>query len=824
MEALKPEDPQRIGPFTPVARIGAGGMGRVYLARSRGGRPVALKVIRAEYAEDERFRTRFRREVEAARTVDGLYTASVLDAGLDDDDPWLATAYIPGPSLQQVVYQHGPLPEHSARVLGAGIAEALGAIHAAGLIHRDLKPSNVICGPDGPRVIDFGISHAVDGTSLTATGIVVGSPRYASPEQCRLDAEVLPASDVFALGGVLVFATTGVPPFGDGPDHVQLYLVVHEKPDLTGVPLSMRSIVGACLEKDPANRPTIDQLLDELLPTDYGHQTDWLPEAVNRSLREYSVSSVTGSTEIPTHARPEQDPVRTPTPHQAANGLDTPPGGASPSAELLESAGMSPANPSRRRILTGVIGLAAVAASGGGAWYAATRSGKKSNAGAGTGATPSNSAATSSQPPATTSASQNPATPPTSQPTGVQFGASWVSPANLTFGTGAIVTANKIVGIFQSTGSDPNPPQSLMVLNTANGHNVFDPTPIPAISLNKGLNFAADDKYAYTYSAGTVYAWSLQDGSKSVVKAKVLPATDKNGNTTPDIGILGLIDGVLILGPASLDISFPTCLVGLDVTAKDILWTKKPTDLLGFLPATMTPPDATIALTIPPVGTQAFITLSDSISVRVLKSFDPKTGHDGWKFDKFAGRSENNAGTNYPTVSASATRVYLTDMHSGSIHAYTADGKWMWTHPDPDAPNHVTVTQDQRFTGPVAEADGVTYATNARNVIALDINGTSNGTSIHDAGKVLWTSKPFTALRTPPIVANGEVWVEVETPGANTGDLTLTSLKLADGGVDQQIPMPPGSTGGSSEYLAADDQGLYVVAAAGEVLGYRKSQ
>ena len=198
---------------------------------------MAVKVIRAEYAEDERFRTRFRREVEAARTVNGLYTAPVLDAGPDDDEPWFATAYIPGPSLQRVVHDHGPLPERSARVLGAGIAEALGAIHGAGLIHRDLKPSNVICGPDGPRVIDFGISHAVGGSSLTTTGMVVGSARYASPEQCRADPGLRPASDVFALGGVLVYATTGVPPFGEGPDHVQLYLVVHEQPDLAGVPI-----------------------------------------------------------------------------------------------------------------------------------------------------------------------------------------------------------------------------------------------------------------------------------------------------------------------------------------------------------------------------------------------------------------------------------------------------------------------------------------------------------------------------------------------------------------------------------------------------------
>jgi len=326
--------------------------------------------------------------------------------------PWLATAYIPGPSLQRVVHDHGPLPEHSARVLGAGIAEALGAIHGAGLIHRDLKPSNVICGPDGPRVIDFGISHAVGGTSLTATGVVVGSTRYASPEQCRADPEMLPASDVFALGGVLVFATTGVPPFGEGPDHVQLYLVVHEKPDLIGVPGGLRPIVAACLEKEPGNRPSIDELLDTLLPPGAVGAVDWLPEAVHRDLHDYAAAPSTGPTEIPTHARPEPDPAPTPVPGEPAG---------------------QGSNPTRRRMLTGVAGLAAMAATGGGAWFAATRHTKKNEALNGGTTSPTttpgtqNVSAGGSLSPTPGGAPSSPASPtptPTVRPTG-KFGENW---------------------------------------------------------------------------------------------------------------------------------------------------------------------------------------------------------------------------------------------------------------------------------------------------------------------------------------------------------------------------------------------------------------
>ncbi|MEV0258025.1 PQQ-binding-like beta-propeller repeat protein [Streptomyces sp. NPDC050732] len=254
-----------IGPYRVIRELGAGGMGRVHLAASRSGRAVAVKVVRPELAADPDFRRRFKAEVDAARAVSGAFTAPVVDADPEGPQPWLATAYIPGPSLTDALDAHGPMPEPTLRVLGGGLAEALAAIHRAGLIHRDLKPSNILLTLDGPRVIDFGISRAVDGTVLTAEGQVAGSPGFMSPEQSR-GLELTPASDVFAFGAVLAFAATGTPPFGTGAVHALLYRAAYEEPQLTGVPPHLLGIVAACLDKDPARRPTVGQLQAWLRP------------------------------------------------------------------------------------------------------------------------------------------------------------------------------------------------------------------------------------------------------------------------------------------------------------------------------------------------------------------------------------------------------------------------------------------------------------------------------------------------------------------------------------------------------------------------------
>ena len=276
---LQPGDPRVIGPYRVVGRLGQGGMGQVFLAVSPGGRPVAVKAIRPELASDPQFRIRFAREVAAARTVSGMFTAMVVGADVDGPMAWLATAYVPGPSLAEAINEHGPLPEASVLGLAAGLAEALAAIHAAGVTHRDLKPSNVLLAEDGPRVIDFGISRAAESTTLTQTGLTIGSPGFMSPEQA-IGTNVGPPSDIFSLGTVLAFAATGEGPFGGGTTASLLYRVVHEPPDLDRVPPTLRPLIERCLVKDPAQRPTAVALLDAvgaLQPTG-----NWLPESVIR--------------------------------------------------------------------------------------------------------------------------------------------------------------------------------------------------------------------------------------------------------------------------------------------------------------------------------------------------------------------------------------------------------------------------------------------------------------------------------------------------------------------------------------------------------------
>jgi outer membrane protein assembly factor BamB len=269
-----------MGPYRLLGRLGDGGMGRVFLGMSVGGRPVAVKVIRTDLVADPEFRTRFRREVAAARQVSGLFTVMVVDADTDGPIPWLATAYVAGPSLAEAVNDHGPLPAASVLTLAAGLAESLAAIHAVGVVHRDLKPSNVLLAEDGPRVIDFGISRAAEATSLTSAGIVVGSPGFMSPEQAGGD-DVGPASDIFSLGAVLAFAATGEGPFGTGPSEALLYRVIHNPANLDRLPDEVRPLVERCLAKEPGRRPTAAGILAEVGPVQA--VPGWLPQAVIRA-------------------------------------------------------------------------------------------------------------------------------------------------------------------------------------------------------------------------------------------------------------------------------------------------------------------------------------------------------------------------------------------------------------------------------------------------------------------------------------------------------------------------------------------------------------
>ena len=292
---LRRWDPESIGPFALLGRLGAGAMGQVYLGRSTAGRLVAVKTIKIEFAEEAGFRSRFAHEVAAARRVSGVFTAAVVAADADADMPWLATAYVAAPSLNRLVRSGGPLPVPAVRWLAAGCAEALESIHNAGLVHRDLKPSNVLVSPDGPRVIDFGVARAAERIQLTVTRGALGTPAYMAPEQARDTRQASGASDMFSLGATLLFAATGHPPYqGDTVMDVLVRLAT-EPPDLSGLPPDLAHVITACLERSPRNRPTSTALLAELAPfvgatSNPGSGHSYLPDAALALIGQYQRS------------------------------------------------------------------------------------------------------------------------------------------------------------------------------------------------------------------------------------------------------------------------------------------------------------------------------------------------------------------------------------------------------------------------------------------------------------------------------------------------------------------------------------------------------
>ncbi|MGP8303672.1 protein kinase domain-containing protein [Streptomyces inhibens] len=270
--SLRAGDPAEIGGYPLEARLGSGGMGTVFLARTGSGRPVAIKLIHPQFAADDEFRIRFRQEVAAARQVSGAFTAAVVDAAPEAEQPWMATTYIQGHTLARRIATKGPLSGAELRRLAIGLAEALRDIHRVGVVHRDLKPSNVVLSPEGPRVIDFGISRAVDQQTLTITGRVIGTPPFMSPEQLQAPRDVGPRSDVFSLGTLLAYSATGHGPFDAESPYIAAYQVVHREPSLEDVPVALRTVVESCLAKEPNGRPSADELLVLLrdLPADLG--------------------------------------------------------------------------------------------------------------------------------------------------------------------------------------------------------------------------------------------------------------------------------------------------------------------------------------------------------------------------------------------------------------------------------------------------------------------------------------------------------------------------------------------------------------------------
>lgn len=328
-QPLAGDDPTTIAGYRLAAKLGAGGMGKVYLSYTPGGRPVAIKVIRPEFGEDAEFRRRFTQEVQSAQRVQGLFTAPVIDADTDSAQPWLATAYVPGPSLAAAVAAHGALPVEAVLLLIAGMAEALHVIHGAGIVHRDLKPSNVLLAADGPRVIDFGIAYAADATSLTGSGVTIGTPSFMAPEQAA-GRKVTPATDIFALGQVAAYAATGTPAFGEGTSHGVLYRIVHEEPDLSGVPERLTELVTRCLAKDPEARPSLSEIIELCqaanAETVLRRPEDWLPAPVAADITVRAAAPAPVQTPPPPATAPAV-PAYTPT---APVAPATPPPGFGP--------------------------------------------------------------------------------------------------------------------------------------------------------------------------------------------------------------------------------------------------------------------------------------------------------------------------------------------------------------------------------------------------------------------------------------------------------------------------------------------------------------
>ncbi|WP_200840089.1 protein kinase [Streptomyces sp. NBC_00080] len=334
MMRLRREDPRVVGSFRLHRRLGAGGMGVVYLGSDKKGQRVALKVIRPDLAEDQEFRSRFAREVSAARRIRGGCTARLVAADLDAERPWFATQYVPGPSLHDKVNDEGPLGAAELASIGAALSEGLVAVHEAGVVHRDLKPSNILLSPKGPRIIDFGIAWATGASTLTHVGTAVGSPGFLAPEQVR-GALVTPATDVFSLGATLAYASTADSPFGHGSSEVMLYRVVHEEPHLHGVPDALAPLVRACLAKDPEERPsTLD--LSLRLKEIATREAQGLADARPPAPRSAEADRPTGRLSDTGH------PERT-LRQQAGPGTPPPRNGAPPARGSVPSRGGAPA-------------------------------------------------------------------------------------------------------------------------------------------------------------------------------------------------------------------------------------------------------------------------------------------------------------------------------------------------------------------------------------------------------------------------------------------------------------------------------------------------
>ncbi|OPC77332.1 hypothetical protein B4N89_43210 [Embleya scabrispora] len=821
MEQLDASDPRRIGPYVLLLPLGSGGMGKVYLGRSAAGRAVAVKVIRADFAADEHFRNRFRAEVAAARRVSGAFTAPVVDADPDGDPPWMATAFVSGLSLHDAVRRHGPLPEASLRMLLAGVSEALVGIHAAGVIHRDLKPGNVLLALDGPHVIDFGIAHALDGTSFTREGTIVGSPGYMSPEQ-SLGRSVSTASDVFALGSTMVYAASGQRPFGDGAPAAVLRRVVGDPADVGALPASIRDVVAACLDKDPVRRPTPRALIDFVSRDESGAGGgSWLPDAVTRAVSRaadvltdlpasrdaadaHPAPNTTSPDDRPTSAAPETSalpegaaPPGASVPSQTwpPPGSAAPPAGSArpgtwpppPEASVPLATGPSPGastrpespsppepdrrQPARRRLLLGLAAGAAVAVSGGVAAVLLPRQGDPVR---GAAAMPSATGAESA-PPATVPAPP-PVVPhaPLPAPTGRRgvldgpaAATSWTAKAS------GPVTDVAVYG-----GS--------VIATSQNGRDAFDAgagRPRWTIPLTGSWNdrgrVAGDDRVAYL------------TGTNAAVRQDVLsavqPGTGRELWTLPlphvawtPTGVAGIVDDIaFVTGRGIADVTTPSSfgfVWAVDVRTRAGVWETVGTDIGGLF--------------VPPRGPNLLLHGDgDRSSDGRLVTLDATHGGArGWTTDVPTVSTQGYVPVDRPPIPvcwAAGGFVYCADR----VRLIEPDrGKQVW--------DFAAATAGETFTDCASDTDGDTvFAATRTTLYCLDARkGTLRWRSSIPGGSA---SRPTFGTQGPMVRHDfGNVYV-ADTTG------TLWAVEAATGTTRWKHPFPVQPPGGRVPILTA---------------------
>ncbi|TQF03030.1 PQQ-binding-like beta-propeller repeat protein [Kitasatospora acidiphila] len=774
MKPLEPGDPLRLGPYTLQGRLGTGGMGAVYLGRSAGGRTVAVKLVRPDLAGDSGFRARFRAEVSAARAASSAFTAPVVDADPDGPVPWLATAFVPGVSLQQALDRSGPLPETTLRALTAGVAEELKNIHAARLTHRDLKPSNVLLALDGPHVIDFGIARAADGTALTTAGVVLGTPAFMSPEQA-LDEEVGPPADVFALGATVACAASGASPFSGGTALEIMQRVVDTEPELGSVPASLRLLVAACLAKRPQDRPTPAEIVAAVERSGgaaaYGN---WLPPVLIAAVEE--AAAVIGPLPLPA-----PDLITSSTgltePLAAAGG--PPPAGPGatlgPTVDLRPAAGRTEPL-SRRRLLLGIGGGLLLAGAAGSAAALVLRHGPTT-------------ATTPSAAPAATDPSRSLDTKVTATPI-------WTVPSEppaqiLTTKDKVIAVGEKQIWAYDRSGKRVWGP----IANTINDAKLG----------TGGLSALVTGDLLFTASHLTDHALS----AIALDTGKTAWTVGKPGRPVQVAWLPGALNGIVYV-TGSLDAAIPTSGSGTYTPPSDFLWAVDPSTRQILWET--------------PLGSQSWLTrriLVPSSGTRLLltSSNTDRTAPKLTDIDTTGG-GRSNWTQNAPGASTIADMSdFLVPFNDGP-HC-SANGLFLYASDhlyavDPASGNLVWHTRQQTmFTSVVAAPDGKTaYAacTDGKGNTQVHAVDTSNG-EIRWAGSVpVSLLAPIAALQyadgTLYLWVSGKLWAL--DPATGNGRWTYEF-----GGADQYAVSIPLGTGGGRVY-AMGDNGLVALNATGK--------